>query len=168
MLEKLKKSIDRGIVSAGVQSTTFLETGKLRSKIDNLETAINQIKLELGQTVYANWKIGADNTTYIEEVGKRIRALELEIEGHQAKILELQAEKDRIISGGVATSVGEIVCSCGQHNSTGAKFCVGCGKSVEQPTEQAAQKFCTNCGAAVSDGAKFCTNCGAAQNEEND
>ena len=163
MLEKIKKSIDRGIVSAGVQSSTYLETGKLRSKIDHLENAISQIKVELGQTVYANWKNGADNTAYIEDVGNRIRGLEQEIEDYQTKILELQAEKDRIISGGTVEVQGTLICSCGQRNSADAKFCTGCGKPVEQTAEQTGN-FCANCGAVVSVDAKFCTNCGAAQN----
>lgn len=52
------------------------------------------------------------------------------------------------------------VCSCGAKNPPAAKFCIDCGKPVEQPT----QKYCANCGTVVADGAKFCANCGAVQN----
>ena len=167
MLEKLKRSIDRGIVSAGVQSTTYLETGKLRSKIENLESIISQVNTELGQTVYANWKIGADNTAHIEGICKRIRSLEQEIEGFQARINELQQERDQILHGGVSMAETGCVCTCGQRNEPDAKFCIGCGKPVEQLTEQSTLKFCTNCGAEVADDARFCTNCGASQIDGN-
>jgi len=165
MLEKLKKTIDRGIVSAGVQSTTYLETGKLRSKIDNLENAIAQIKIELGQTVYDNWKNGADNTACIKGVGNRIQSLEKEIAGYQAKIQELLAEKERIIAGGVNALATGCLCSCGQRNEQGAKFCICCGKEIASATENNAA-FCLNCGTPLTAGARFCTNCGTAQSEE--
>lgn len=165
MLEKLKKSIDRGVVAAGVQSTTYLESGKLRSKIDHVEAAIQQVKSELGQTVYENWKNGVDNTAYIEGVCGDIRSLEQEIEGYQAQIAALQAEKERVLNGGASAAgeVGGLRCSCGQVNSADAKFCAGCGKPLEAP-QQPAERVCVSCGGALAEDAQFCPNCGAKQN----
>lgn len=164
MLEKIKKTIDRGVVAAGVQSTTYLESGKLRSKIDHVEAAIQQAKAEMGTTVYANWKSGAENAAYIEGMCAGIRDLELEIEGYQAQIAALQAEKERVLNGG-ASSAGEGVrCSCGQLNGAEAKFCAGCGKPIEAPP-QPKKHFCGSCGAEVTAPAQFCPNCGAKQSE---
>lgn len=165
MLEKIKKTIDRGIVSAGVQSTTFLETGKLRSKIDHVNDSIQQIKVELGQTVYANWKSGADNTAYIEEVCGSIRKLEQENEGYEAQIAELQAEKERVLFGAAApVEASGVLCSCGQRNGADAKFCVGCGKPVEAaPPQESTARFCGGCGSSLSAEAVFCPNCGTKQ-----
>lgn len=163
MLEKLKKSIDRGIVTAGVQSSTFLETGKLRSKIENLEATIQRTKTEMGNAVFTNWKNGVDSTSYIDDVCNRIREMEQEIDGFHEQIRELHAEKDRIISGNMNAASNEYVCSCGQRNSAEAKFCVGCGRAIERVVEQPAEKVCCNCGSPLDNDAKFCTKCGAAQ-----
>lgn len=166
MLEKIKKGIDRGIVSASVQSTTYIEVGKLRSKIDHVNDSIQQTKVELGQTVYANWRNGVDNTTYIEEVCNSIRRLEQEIEGYEAQIAELQAEKERVLSGAGVTSVetNGVLCSCGQRNGADAKFCIGCGKPVEvAPHQVSTARFCGGCGSPLSAEAVFCPNCGTKQ-----
>lgn len=159
MFEKIKKTIDRGVVTAGVQSTTYLESSKLRSMIDRVQESIQQAKIEMGNTVYANWRNGAENMAYIEGVCANIRKLEEEIEGYEAQIAELQAEKERVLNGAVAAPEKGIVCSCGQVNGPDAKFCSGCGKPVEAP----AKRVCVSCGAELSEGAMFCQNCGTKQ-----
>lgn len=162
MFEKIKKTIDRGVVTAGVQSTTYLESSKLRSMIERVQGSIQQAKIEMGNTIYDNWKNGAENAAYIDGVCANIRKMEEEIEGYEAQIAALQAEKDRVLNGTPTTVQPEgIVCSCGQVNSPDAKFCSGCGKPVEVPAQTG--RVCANCGAEVSEGALFCANCGAKQ-----
>ena len=43
---------------------------------------------------------------------------------------------------------------CHAEVPTGAKFCPGCGKAVQQ------DRFCSECGTKVKSTAKFCSNCG--------
>ena len=165
IFDQLKRSIDRGIVNAGVQSTTYLETGKLRSKIDHINDSIQQIKVELGQTVYANWKNGVDNTSYIKEVCNNIQKMEQEIASYEVEIAQLQEEKNRVLYNAAAPT-GEaegVLCSCGQRNSADAKFCTGCGKPVEAAPQESAARFCEKCGASLAENAQFCSNCGAPQ-----
>lgn len=162
MFEKIKKTIDRGVVTAGVQSTTYLESSKLRSMIDRVQESIQQAKIEMGNVVYTNWKSGAENAAYIEGVCANIRKMEEEIAGYEAQIAELQAEKERLLNGtAAAVPTNGIVCSCGQVNSPDSKFCSGCGKPVEVPVQTA--RVCANCGAEVAEGALFCANCGTKQ-----
>lgn len=163
MLEKFKRSIDRGIVSAGVQSTTYLETGKLRSKIDHTNKAIEQVKVEMGHAVYSNWKVGSDNAAYIEETCEKIRKLEHEIEMYRSKITELQTEKERVLSGNIGDD--EWMCSCGQRNAPGARFCIGCGQEFKDICQKNTM-ICKKCGDELSSEAHFCPNCGSAQKAE--
>ncbi len=47
---------------------------------------------------------------------------------------------------------------CGKENPEGAKFCQGCGASLEKP----GGKYCPACGSENVAGAGYCANCGAS------
>lgn len=49
---------------------------------------------------------------------------------------------------------------CNQEIKTGAKFCVHCGKKLEQSAPPAQGNLCPNCNAPLKEGAKFCGKCG--------
>lgn len=162
MLERLKKSIDRGIVSVGVQSTTYLEIGKLRSRIGVLEDSIQQKKAEMGSGAYTYWKNGEDIAPYIEKISRDIWNLEQEIERHREKIAGLQAEKERVLSANdKVISTESVLCSCGEPNELGAKFCCACGKNLSSEMEM--EGVCSACGAHMAAEARFCQSCGAAR-----
>jgi hypothetical protein len=64
------------------------------------------------------------------------------------------------------TSISTVDCpSCGTSVNSTAKFCGGCGaslepsKSVNVPKSEA--KFCGNCGSPISSSARFCESCGS-------
>lgn len=48
---------------------------------------------------------------------------------------------------------------CGTLNPADARFCTGCGRSLQTPPE-AENEVCHSCGKAVIPGAKFCPHCG--------
>lgn len=48
---------------------------------------------------------------------------------------------------------------CGTLNPADARFCTGCGRSLQTPPE-AENEVCPSCGKAVIPGAKFCPHCG--------
>ncbi len=57
-----------------------------------------------------------------------------------------------------AMAAGSVVCgSCGVANSSGAKFCAGCGTALA-----AAPVVCASCNAANASTAKFCASCGTS------
>lgn len=51
---------------------------------------------------------------------------------------------------------------CGTLNPDNARFCTGCGQSL-QPAAAAASDVCRSCSKPVVPGAKFCPHCGASQ-----
>lgn len=162
MLERLKRGIDKSIVSVGVQSTTYLETGKLKNKIEHVQENIIRASNELGSTIFQQWKDGKISAEYLDTVCKAIREMELEIEGYENQIEALNAEKQKVLSGEISSVANTTVCSCGNRNELGAKFCTGCGKPVTK-VEEAETLRCSSCGSQMEPGTKFCSNCGAAQ-----
>lgn len=49
MLGRIKDSIDKGIVSMSVKSSTYLETEKLKTKVENLTGKIKAASTEIGR-----------------------------------------------------------------------------------------------------------------------
>jgi membrane protease subunit (stomatin/prohibitin family) len=56
----------------------------------------------------------------------------------------------------------KILCpNCNEENPTNAKFCIGCGETLEKP-----KKSCPSCNAVITGNAKFCPECGASFSEK--
>ena len=166
MFEKLKKNIDKGIVSVSVKSSSYLETEKLKAKIDNIKSDSASQLQAMGDQIYQTWKeSGTVDQAYIAEVCGKVQENENEIAFYEAKIEEVESEKNKILNNaanskpeGTQNVEGGLVCSCGYVNDPSAKFCKVCGQKLEQPK---AKKCCPNCHAEVEDDAKFCPECGS-------
>jgi membrane protease subunit (stomatin/prohibitin family) len=66
------------------------------------------------------------------------------------------------LDGGTAAAPGtnsKSCAGCGTLNPADARFCTGCGQSL-QPVPAAASSTCRSCGKPVIPGAKFCPHCG--------
>ena len=172
MFEKLKKNIDKGLVSVSVKSATYLESEKLKAKISNIQKE-NAAKLtEMGNQLYVSWKeSGQVDTEYIAEVCKAVQKNEAEVADYEAKIAELAVEKDKILNTGANNAAtepqikaGEMMYACGHINDEGAKFCKICGAKIEK-LQQKTKKICPHCQAEIEEGAKFCAECGSPVEE---
>jgi len=63
-------------------------------------------------------------------------------------------------------NISKVDCpSCGASVNSTAKFCSGCGATLEQPKSinisKSKPKFCVNCGSPLSSSAHFCESCGS-------
>lgn len=172
MFEKIKESIDKGIVSVSVKSSTYLEIEKLKTKAGNTAGKMDIAASEMGAAVYGQWKDGSVNMEYIETVCTHMRELEDEIAGYQAQIGQLEQEKAKILGGdgtvaGAAKNCNGIACECGCVNEQGARFCVSCGKLLLKPEEKVqTTRICPSCGMEVEAGARFCCGCGKPLEQE--
>ena len=92
MFEKLKKNIDKSLVTVSVKSATYLESEKLKAKISNIQEE-NAAQLQtMGNQLYNAWKeTAAFDTNYMVEVCQKVLENENEIAVYQAKIEELAA-----------------------------------------------------------------------------
>ena len=68
MFSRIKDSIDRGIVSVSVKSSTYLGVEKLKTKAENVSAEIGNAAAEMGAAVYEQWKAGAVSMEYVENV----------------------------------------------------------------------------------------------------
>ena len=168
MLGKIKESIDKSLVSVSVKSGTYLETEKLKAKVGNVQEEIHNLKQELGEAIFAQWKNGGVNPQTIESACAALNRKEAEIAGYQAQIDQITLEKARILGEELNPAAtgreGGVTCSCGKVNAPGAKFCKACGKKLEAGAEAAQEtaqsRRCPSCGALMEPGARFCCECG--------
>lgn len=173
MLGRLKESIDKGIVSMSVKSSTYMETEKLKAKSGNVTEKMEVIIHELGAGVYGQWKAGTIDNGYIEQVCLRLKGLEDTVMEYQKQIEDLEREKEKILTGDtedgyLAGQEGAVRCVCGRWNPPEAKFCTGCGKTLEREPEGKSSNvpgICGGCGRELEAGAKFCSGCGKAVKE---
>lgn len=159
MLGRIKDSIDKGIVSVSVKSSTYLETEKLKTKVENITGKIKAASTEMGAAVYEQWKAGAVKMDYIETMCGHMKEMENEIAGYQTQIDKLEQEKAKIL-GEEHSKAGGCPCTCGYVNEPGAKFCVHCGNPLSGPGKLNEQKKCLVCGMEVESEARFCMGCG--------
>lgn len=169
MLGKIKESIDRGLVSVSVKSGTYLEIEKLKAKVNHVQDEIRNLKMELGEKLYEQWKNGNVEAAFIDMTCKALQDKEEEIVQYQKQIDKITLEKEKILGGenrGEAVPVLSqgIQCSCGKVNVLGARFCKSCGKKLEEGVNPRPQSVgaCPKCGTALEEGARFCCECGTS------
>lgn len=117
--DKLTKKASETYKGAAEKTGKIAKEAKLKLKISDNKSKINDIYEEIGKKVYQKHSSNEDLCIKqdLEEECARIDELSAEIEGYHKEILELSNEK--------------ACTNCGEHMSKDAKFCPKCG--TEQP-----------------------------------
>ena len=117
--DKLTKKASETYKGAAEKTGKIAKEAKLKLKISDNKSKINDIYEEIGKKVYQKHASNEDICIKqdLEEECARIDELSAGIEGYHKEILELSNEKACI--------------NCGEHMSKDAKFCPKCG--TEQP-----------------------------------
>lgn len=117
--DKLTKKASETYKGAAEKTGKIAKEAKLKLKISDNKSKINDIYEEIGKKVYQKHASNEDLCIKqdLEEECARIDELSAEIEGYHKEILELSNEK--------------ACTNCGEHMSKDAKFCPKCG--TEQP-----------------------------------
>jgi len=117
--DKLTKKASETYKGAAEKTGKIAKEAKLKLKISDNKSKINDIYEEIGKKVYQKHASNEDICIKqdLEEECARIDELSAEIEGYHKEILELSNEK--------------ACTNCGEHMSKDAKFCPKCG--TEQP-----------------------------------
>lgn len=133
-IQKLKNSMNRGITTISVKTSSSLEKTKLNTHIDTLEKDIQNLYNVIGSTAYALWESGASDFGALTEKFNSVQQ-------RKSEIARLIAERDSIalrdnqILGTPAQAPPEA------SRAPGAIFCPQCGSAYDTPV-----KFCRKCG----------------------
>lgn len=142
--DKLSKKASETYKEAAEKTGKFAREAKLKIKINENKSKINDIYEEIGKKVYQ--KHSASEELCIKQ----------DLEDECAKIDILSAEIDEYHKEILALSDEKACVNCGEHISLDAKFCAKCGteqpeiveepaKEVEVVDENSAETKCENC-----------------------
>ncbi len=164
MLEKVKAGINKGILSASVNSGTYLEIEKIKGKISNEQRSIEASVVKLGEFVYEKWCQKKLEIEELEVYCQKLAEHHQNIRLFQEEIERLEAEKNRILGkeeAGVVSN-SQVVCpTCGALTPSTGKFCLQCGNELKVESIQEERVICT-CGNKCKPTDKFCIKCGRA------
>jgi len=153
--DKVMGSINKGVDAVSSKGKELIETAKLRAKIRDVESTIQNRFNALGKKVFEmiNKEILSEENLKadcgeITALYKKITELEEAI-----KQVELEALKMR-------RGVDAIMCKkCGAPNKAGDKFCSACGSALAVEVKSEGNN-CPACGVSIKEGSKVCERCG--------
>lgn len=122
-------SVNKGLATINIKTSNLMETSKLKTAISNKESEIASLKVNIGETVFAN----RTNFT-IDMVQKQITDIEeryAAIEDLKKQIAVLDENAKNILGGDTVENAPKVFCTqCGAPNEVGHKFCEKCGAKL--------------------------------------
>ena len=128
--EKLKSSVNRGITTISVKTSSTLEKSKIRTHIDSLQKDIERIYTSLGESLYMEWLQEEINHAVFTERLEAVKAKKAEIEELNVQLASIDARDSQIL--GNAEEKNNLVCpKCGTKYDGPVKFCGKCGNKMD-------------------------------------
>lgn len=136
MLDSLKDTLNRSVATVSAKSETLVESSRVKSAISAAQKKMEAGQLTLGVKLYQSWKTGETNIDLFAEDLERIKEVEEEINGLNARLEQIKAEEEARILNNIPVS---------SSGATGAIFCTNCGRPLP-----AGSRFCDECGTPVA------------------
>lgn len=128
---KFRTSINRGIATISVKTSSSLEKTKLKTHIDSLQQEIRKLYYEAGEASYLRWAVPESDGPVPEDIFESIRDKYHQIEELTKELAGID-ERDSQILGTQADKPSQVICpGCGARYDTPVKFCRGCGSKLQ-------------------------------------
>lgn len=128
--DKFKSSLNRGIATISVKTSSSLEKSKLRTHIDSLKSDIQKLYFEIGETAYNKWLNADPDCTALERMFEEIKTKQQTISELSDELNSIDERDNQIL--GTKTE---------KPAANSNVFCPSCGASYDAPV-----KFCRSCG----------------------
>lgn len=144
--DKVKEGFDKSVATVSTGSKVVIEKSKINSTIKNQEDYIKQVEGLIGSKVYSLIASGVEQIPVSEVVDlyNDIVARRQQIELLKQRIVELDNEMNQVKGVGApvvpvsfssaapvaAAPDAGVVCSCGEVNPQGSRFCSRCGSPL--------------------------------------
>lgn len=131
--EKLKSSINRGIATISVKTSSSLEKTKLKTHIDSLKNEIQNLFYEVGKTAYTTWASDDPEYSAVEQLCSQIKQKQQQIEDLTQELNAIDARDNEILGNKAEKAAAGIVCpKCGTSYESPVKFCRSCGSKLSE------------------------------------
>lgn len=129
-MSKFKSTLNRGITTINVKTSSSLEKTKIRTHIESLNAEIQRTFFEIGEQTYAAWEQGTEGD-FTEQLSA-IREKKEEIERLTQQLTEIDRQNDVILGKAARNQAQELVCpSCGAVYDEPVNFCRKCGSRLQ-------------------------------------
>ena len=128
--EKLKSSVNRGITTISVKTSSSLEKSKIKTHIDSLQRDIEKIYASLGESLYMEWLQEEINHDVFAERLETVKVKKAEIEELYAQLAAID-ERDNQILGNAGEKNSLVCAKCGTKYDSPVKFCGKCGNKMD-------------------------------------
>jgi len=139
VFQKLKSTVNRGITTISVKTSSSLEKTQIKTQIDTLTKSIESAHSYVGEAAYRIWESGSTDFSSLNEQFVRIKEMRVKIDELSAQIAAID-ERDKQILGGQSADAQNI------SGSSSVIICNSCGAKYDSPV-----KFCRKCGNKLSD-----------------
>ncbi len=128
--EKMKASINRGITTVSMKTSTSVEKVKVNTHIETIEKEISKIQKEIGNKVYILWKADGFDIEKIREELEQIDERKTKIKELQEKLEELISHENEVLGSFEKNHICK--CSnCGMEFDEQVRFCIKCGTKID-------------------------------------
>ena len=134
VFQKLKTSVNRGITTISVKTSSTFEKSTINTHIDTLKNEIAKLNSKLGEDVYNAWISGEESIGVFSETLEQIKAKLAEIDALNDELKKIDERSNSVLGTDKNSDANtpHFCTNCGTRYEVGAKFCRKCGNSLQE------------------------------------
>ena len=135
--QNFKSSVNRGITSISVKTSSSLEKSKIKTHMDSLEAEGQKLLMSIGETAFSVWQSGSMDYQAITELCVALQQKKDEIVKLSEELSSIDARDEQILgtakqqAAAPAPDAQPTCPSCGAPHDPAAKFCRKCGFKLQ-------------------------------------
>ncbi len=134
IFEKMKSSVNKGITTISVKTSSSLEKSKIKTHIESITKDIERDYSAIGEAAYRVWTSGSMDFSVLVNRFEAVKQKQEEIVALNQQFDAIDERDSQIL--GTAAAAAAI------------------------PVEEAPKAICPNCGAQYAEPVRFCRQCG--------
>ncbi len=133
--QKLKSTVNRGITTISVKTSSSLEKSKIKTHIESLGKEIESRLLNVGTSAYKLWEKDTKDYSSLNNQFVFIKQKYDEIEALKCELAAIDERDNQILGNNIdeipTDGTQQIICTqCGTQYETAVKFCRKCGNKM--------------------------------------
>ena len=136
-LSKIKTSVNRGIATVSIKTSSSMEKATIKTHIDSISGDISELTLSVGESCYKLWLEGSSDFTLLNEQLTTIKGKYLEIEQLKSDLITIDERGKQILGSNDKIMKNQdeklkYVCTkCNAAYDVPVNFCRICGQRIE-------------------------------------
>ncbi len=135
--DKIRSSINRGITTISVKTSSSIEKTKIKTHIESLNMEIENIMLHIGKEAYSIWNSNSEDYSKLSKEFLLIQSKMKEIESLTVELNLIDQRNEQILGHNMIYSPGEgnegVVCqNCNTQYAQAINFCPKCGSQIKK------------------------------------